>query len=95
MKKNNKIVLRILSDFTLLVIVFYLPWWIFIPFTLLAAFVFDAYYELVLAGYMFDSLYGLPTRSFFSLGMFYTLYSALLLVLSTYLKQIFSFDSRR
>jgi len=48
---------RLIADLILLISVVLLPWWLSAPIAIIFLFVFDSYYEILIAGLIIDSLY--------------------------------------
>jgi len=55
---------RIVVDVLLFASILWLPWWCAALVAFGATFIFDWYYEVVVAGFIADSLYGVPNARF-------------------------------
>ena len=60
----SKTILRIAMDAAMLVCVFFGWWYIALPIGVIALFRFPLYVELVVAGFAYDSLFGMGAASF-------------------------------
>lgn len=68
----------------LLTLVF--PWWISLSLAFLGAFYFDNFYEMVLIGFVLDTLYGAPVY-FFEFPFFFVMISFIVLCVIINLKK--------
>ncbi len=57
---------RVMFDILLVISVLLLPWWISAILTLAGAFIFDHFYEFIIAGVMIYSLFAIPGTGFLS-----------------------------
>jgi len=56
-------ILRILSVFMILFSIFFLPYWVYLPLTIVAIFYFRLFWEAVILGFIIDLLYRPETTS--------------------------------
>jgi hypothetical protein len=82
---------RIFFDVLLFISVFFLPWWISLGLITVGIFIFDLYYESLIAAFIMDGLYSLFGVSFLSTFPMTVGVSALFLV-SFLVKEHFSFN---
>lgn len=61
--------LRIVATITLIIFVFFAPWWVTMALAIALAFVIDSYYELLAIGALMDILYGIPGEFTMGYGM--------------------------
>jgi hypothetical protein len=74
--ENNKrtiFIKRTIFDVALLVTILFLPWWCFIFFALIGGLVFKNYFEVIIAGFCMDALYGTEAVAFHGFRLFFTL----------------------
>lgn len=76
---------RIFSTLLLLGAIFYAPWWVVAIVAFVGAFLFPSYYEIVLAGVLFDILYGISAHP--ARGVLGLLVAIVLFVVARRLKQ--------
>ena len=81
---------RILIDILLLFGIFMAPFWLTFLGALICLFVFENFYEIIIMGIIFDSLYGIPIR-FISLPAIYTLSASILFIARAFLKKHLKF----
>lgn len=53
---------RIIFNLLLLGVIFYTPWWVVATVAFIGAFLFPSFYEIILAGVLFDLLYGISSH---------------------------------
>jgi hypothetical protein len=58
-------VLRIICDVVLVIAAFTAPWWVAIFLGIILLFVFNTYYELIVFGFIIDTLYNAPVARFY------------------------------
>jgi hypothetical protein len=64
------------------------PWWLTWGLAIVFLFIFPSYYEILLWGVAYDSLYGLPLPQFWNFPYIFSLSSAILFVISIYLRKL-------
>ncbi|NQV88420.1 MAG: hypothetical protein HQ402_02615 [Parcubacteria group bacterium] len=84
-------ILRIIIDALLFIGIFVFPGYIFVIVALALVFYFNSYYEILIAGFIIDSVYGVSLDMFFGLNFAFTLYSAIIFLTSLYLKKKLKF----
>lgn len=77
---------RIILNAVILFSLLALPWWCTAAFALAGIFVFDTFFEAVIAGFIMDSLYGVPTGYFHGITFVSTLAAAAALAVVLYIK---------
>lgn len=82
---NKKLSLRITLDVIVFVSVIFGWWFVAIPVALIGAWTFPRYAELVIAGFLYDALFGIG-RGMGIWGYAYTIGSVLLLGFAAYMK---------
>lgn len=72
---------RIISDFILLSILFFLPWYYGAVLAVVLLFAFKHYWEVIIVGLILDSVYSLSGVNFYTrFGMFTTIFSVLFVI---------------
>jgi len=89
MKKG--LILRIITDLALVVSIFVLPWWLSLFFALACLFIFNNYFEVLVAGYILDILYG---TNLYRTNMMFTFIATLALAASFFAKRNLSMYSQ-
>ena len=85
MKKNSKVLQRIVVDVVLLLALFMLPLWLFVILALYTLFKYDNYYEFIFFGVLADSAYSLSGLFPLS-GIIFSISSILIFVVLVWLK---------
>jgi hypothetical protein len=75
---------RILVDALLFASLLWLPWWCSALIALAAVFIFEWYLEAVIAGFLMDSLYGVPSARFHGFTFLATAAGGIMLAVSLY-----------
>ncbi len=78
---------RWVADSLMLVAVVFLPWWAAIAFGLWCAWQFEPYYEGLVVGLAFDSLYGVSLDRFHRVALVYTFAAVIIMVAASFLKK--------
>lgn len=60
------IVGRIIFTFIAAVLVFFMPWWVVLMYTLIGIVIFPWYIEAIFLGLYFDIMYGIPTLHWYT-----------------------------
>ncbi len=60
-----KVAKRIAANLVLVIALFFAPWWVTLTLGIIATFYFSFYYELIVAGALFDILYGVTADATF------------------------------
>ena len=70
--KNYKLIYRIAADILMIALIAWSPLWAIIIFSIVFAWIFAPYYEVIVWGLAFDALYGLHSvyGVIFALGVF-------------------------
>lgn len=89
--KNN--LLRIIGGIVLFIMVFYGPWWLFLFSALAFLFLFDNYYEAIVASVFFDALNGVISPRFSIKNFLFLISISCAFVLIIYIKRHLSFYS--
>lgn len=84
---------RILADIALFVSVLWLPWWASAVLAAAFIFMFDWYYEAVVAGFLMDSLYAVPLPRFRGAELVATGAASALYLVAAYVKPKLKFFS--
>lgn len=69
---------RVFFVVILFLLTFIFPWWVSLTLAFLGAFYFDNFYEMVLVGFVLDTLYGVPDY-FFEFPFFFAIISLVVL----------------
>lgn len=86
-KKNNTIAIRLILDGLMLLSVFLLPWWC--TFAIGAVLLLlSGSYEIILAGFLWDTLYGAPTELFFGIRYILTVIFIVCAILGVLLRSV-------
>jgi hypothetical protein len=72
-QKKTIYIKRAIFDILLFVAVLFFPWWCFIFFAILGGVLFKNYFEMLIAGFFMDALYGTEAISFHGFRLFFTL----------------------
>ena len=78
---------RLIANVILFASLLFLPWWITIVIALIAVFVYNVFYELILWGVVGDLLYGAGVASFYALTSFLSTGALVLFLTAQYLKE--------
>jgi hypothetical protein len=57
------LVYRVLVSIAILGAIIIAPWWVFAIMALVSVFLFKKYYEIIVLGFIFDLIYGLPINT--------------------------------
>lgn len=88
MRVNSKrIAKRTLADILLIMAALFLPWWVVLPFAVALFFTFERYFELFLAAFLMDLLYGNALLRFGGFQFVLSLGSVLLYIILTFPKR--------
>jgi hypothetical protein len=70
--QNHKLILRIAADLLMIALIAWSPLWAIIIFSIVFAWIFAPYYEIIVWGLAYDALYGLHSvyGVIFALGVF-------------------------
>ncbi len=85
---NISLFKRLAANLIVLGSVIFLPWFISAILVVIFYFVFDRYYEGVIAGFLMDSLYGIPRSAFYGFEGIATLASGFAFLMSLYIKSV-------
>ncbi len=80
-------VVRIFADLLLCGAVLYLPWWVSALLALLSFFLFEHFYEMLVAAFLLDLLYGAPSPHFGTFRFVMSSVAVVLFMLGTVLKR--------
>ncbi len=78
-KRNMK---RIIAGIALLISIFFGYWWITWILAIIFLFLFPVYYEIIICGIIYDSLYGISTIRFMGIEYVFTIFSIILFLFS-------------
>ena len=81
------LVKRIIADGVLCLSIFFLPWWVTLVLSTLFFFFFDQFYELLIAAYLTDLLFGVRLERFLGFPFLMTLVASALFVLLLSLRE--------
>ena len=91
--KNKKVIKRVIADVVLFSAIFFAPWYWTAGLAVLFIILFPRYWEAVLAGFLLDAMYSVPTQGFYGrFGIFTISALILLLVLGGIKKRIRFFE---
>lgn len=62
-------------------------WWVALILAIIFIFIFPSYYEILLWGLLYDSLYGIPLAAFMNFPYVSTLASIILFMISCFLRK--------
>lgn len=94
MQTNSKgIVLRLLADLVVFGSAVLLPWYIFIAVALVCVFYFERYYEIILAGFIIDALFGVDRPILEGWRLAFTLFGTIVFLVAVFLKMRLKFYS--
>ena len=79
--------MRIALDLILFLSLFATPWWVSLIIALAGIFFFTHFYEIVVAGFIMDIVYGTPNASFFGIHFLSSIVAILLLVIGAFIKK--------
>lgn len=77
--------MRITLDVIVFIAVIFGWWFVFIPLAIIGTWVFPRYAEIVIAGFLYDSLFGIG-RSLGLFGYAFTIVTAIIIAISAYMK---------
>jgi len=77
---------RVIFDTLLFISLFVLPWWINIFFVLIGIFLFNNFYEFIISGVIFFSLYAAPSNRMISSPIIFSLGIVGLYIIIQYVK---------
>lgn len=77
---------RLILNIILIISIIILPFWFNILFIIFLTFYFEEYYEAIIAGFLMDFIYSIPTESFFGFRFVYALIFTLIFLASGPLK---------
>jgi hypothetical protein len=80
------VVIRILVDCLIFICAIIAPWWLTLILALCAALYFKNYFELVAAGLVIDSIYGVPRASFFYFQYIFTAGTFIIFLIFVFVK---------
>lgn len=83
--------LRVLSFFVIISSVFFAPWWLSFVLYVVALFLFENFYEGILALSLIDLLYGIPEIKFYNFPLVSTLFAVIFFCFVSWLKRYLSF----
>jgi hypothetical protein len=85
-QKSEIYIKRIAFDAVLFFSVLFFPWWCFIFFAILGCIMFKNYFEMLIAGFFMDALYGTEAIAFHGFRLFFTLSTLVLFFSVDFLK---------
>ncbi len=85
---------RFVSDILLLFSIIVMPWWLTVLFVIVLLFYFESFYEAIIAGFLIDFTYSIPTELLFGFRFIFTALFVILFLLSGPLKRRLRYYSR-
>ncbi len=82
-----KVAKRIAANLVIIIALFFAPWWVTLTLGIIATFYFSAYYELIVAGALFDILYGVTSDATFGYNVLGFLVTTVVFILIERIKK--------
>lgn len=92
--RPNNIYVRLGATLLLFVSVLFAPWYVTASFAVLFVLFFNRFFEVVLAGLMFDALFGIAVEKFSGFPFVGMTFAIVILILSVFLKKRLAFYRR-
>lgn len=86
---------RSIFDIALLLSLFILPWWCTLILAVIFLFLIEPYYEIIVVGFILDSLYNAPVGFLLHFQFVLTLFCLIMILLSDLLKRRLTFYDLR
>ncbi len=84
-KKQN--IIRVLSAIIMFLCIIYGYWWVTWSIAIIFLFYFSIYYEIILWGIMYDSLYGISLSQFYNIKLPFTIACFFLFIIAYFLRK--------
>lgn len=85
---------RIVTNCILFILIFIAPWWFSLALVCIGLFFFESFYESVFFGLLLDGYQGVTGLTFFGLNIFFTVFVAVIFIVSIFLKTRLTFYSQ-